>query len=136
LLRNLYLSLAAGGQLTNPNAEVAGLLKAACSNLAKPPVWWSAHFRYGSIAVALDYGASTFEIQGTDLSEEVMASMFARYPYLHCNEVFFDAHRVTHLLISKSEWPEELYGSIERIIGMHRVLADSAHFVILARACA
>jgi hypothetical protein len=136
LLRNLYLSLTPGEQLSNPNAEVAGLLQRACSNLAKPPVWWSAHFRYGSIAVALNYGASTFEIQGTDLSEQVMATMFARYPYLHCSEAFFDAHRVTHLLISKSEWPEELYGSIERIMRMHRVLADSPRFVILARACA
>jgi hypothetical protein len=133
LLRNLYFSLTPGEQLSNPNAEVAGLLQRACSDLAKPPVWWSAHFRYGSIAVALDYGASTFEVQGTDLSEEVMASMFARYPYLHCSEAFFDAHRVTHLLISKSEWPEELYGSIERIVGKYRVLADSPHFVILAR---
>jgi hypothetical protein len=99
-----------------------------------PPVWWSAHFRYGSIAVALGYGASTFEIQGTDLSEDVMVSLFARYPYLHCNEAFFDAHRVTHLLISKSEWPADLYGSIDRLVGVHRVLAENAHFVILARA--
>jgi hypothetical protein len=136
LLRNLYFSLTAGEQLSNPNKEVASLLREACSNLAKPPVWWSVHFRYGSIAVALDYGASTFEIQGTDLSEEVVASLFARYPYLHCNEAFFDAHRVTHLLISKSEWPAELYGSIERIIGMYQVLAESQHFVILTRSCA
>ena len=136
LLRNLYASLTAGEELSNPNAEVAALLKDACTDLSKPPVWWSAPFRYGSIAVALDYGAASFEIQGTDLSEEIMASLFARYPYLHCSEAFFDAHRVTHLLISKSEWPAELYGSIERLIGTHKVLAENAHFVILARSCA
>jgi hypothetical protein len=136
LLRNLYFSFTAARQLSNPNQEVAGLLRAACANLGRPPVWWSAHFRYGSIAVALEYGAATFEIQGTDLSEEVMASLFARYPYLHCSEAFFDAHRVTHLLISKNEWPVELYGSIEEIVGMYRVLAENSHFVILARSCA
>ena len=136
LLRNLYFSFTAARQLTNPNQEIAGLLRVASANLAEPPVWWSAHFRYGSIPVALDYGAATFEIQGTDLSEQLMASLFVRYPYLHCSETFFDAHRVTHLLISKSEWPVELYGSIERIMGMHKVLAENSHFVILARSCA
>ncbi len=135
LFGNLYVSVTRR-QLSNPNKEVADLLKHACTDLTKAPVWWSAHFRYGSIAVALEYGASTFEVQGTDLSEQVMSTLFARYPYLHCNEDFFAAHRVTHLLISKQEWPVELYGSIDRIIGMHKVLAESPHFVILARSCA
>lgn len=137
LVRNVYLSLRYTEELSNPNAEVAELLRGAFSGAAAPPaVWWSAHYRYGSIAVALGCGESTFEIQGTDLSEGVMASLFARYPYLHCSEAFFAAHHVTHLLISKREWPADLYGSIEGIKGVHRVLAENAHFVILARACA
>jgi hypothetical protein len=135
LLHNLYRSFQPSEQLSNPNAEVVGLLRGALGSTApQPSVWWSAHFRYGSIAVALGFGAATFEIQGTDLSEDVMVSLFARYPYLHCNEAFFDAHRVTHLLISKNEWPADLYGSIDRLVGLHRVLAENSHFVILARA--
>ena len=114
---------------------MAALLHSAfAGNSARPEVWWSAHYRYGSIAVALGCGAATFEIQGTDLSEEVMATLFARYPYLHCSEAFFDAHRVTHLLISKREWPVDLYGSIDAVVrGLYRVLAENSHFVILAR---
>lgn len=134
LAGNLYRSLHAERELANPNAAVRVLLKSAVTREDHSGVWWSAHYRYGSIPVALGFGASTFEIQGTDLSEEVMASLFARYPYLHCNEAFFDAHRVTHLLISKREWPADLYGSIDRIVGAHRVLAENSHFVILARA--
>lgn len=135
LVRNVWLSFRPNEQLNNPNAEVTALLQSAFAGApARPQVWWSAHYRYGSIAVALGCGAATFEIQGTDLSEEVMMSLFARYPYLHCNETFFDAHRVTHLLISKNEWPAELYGSIERLVGAHRVIAENSHFVILARA--
>jgi hypothetical protein len=135
LMRNVWLSFRSGEELRNPNGEVAALLHSAFAGDSAPPaVWWSAHYRYGSIAVALGCGAATFEIQGTDLSEEVMMSLFARYPYLHCNEAFFDAHRVTHLLISKSEWPEDLYGSIDRLVGGHRVLAENSRFVILARA--
>jgi hypothetical protein len=134
LLRNVYLSLRAGDQLNNPNAEVAALLKGAFAGAAeRPAVWWSAHYRYGSIAVALGCGAATFEIQGTDLSEEVMASLFARYPYLHCSEAFFEQHRVTHLLISKREWPVDLYGSIDKMKTLNRVLAETSDFVILAR---
>jgi hypothetical protein len=137
LLRNLYVSSRANEQLSNPNAEVAAMLQGAfAADAVRPSVWWSAHYRYSSIAVALGYGEATFEIQGTDLSEDVMVSLFARYPYLHCSEAFFDAHRVTHLLISKNEWPAELYGSIERVIGGCRVLAENPQFVILARACA
>ena len=137
LLRNLSLSWRADQQLSNPNAEVAQLLQGAFTAEAAPAaVWWSAHYRYGSIAVALGYGAATFEIQGTDLSEDLMVSLFTKYPYLHCTEQFFDAHRVTHLLISKSEWPAELYGSIEKLAGSHRVLAENAHFLVLARPCA
>jgi hypothetical protein len=134
LLRNLYLSSRPSEQLSNPNVQVAALLRGAFAAAGtQPAVWWSAHYRYASIAVALGYGAATFEIQGTDLSEEVMLSLFARYPYLHCNEAFFDSHRVTHLLIAKREWPVDLYGSIERIIGTCRVVAEDPHFVILAR---
>ena len=134
LMYNVYWSFRSGQQLSNPNGEVAALLhRAFAGNSARPEVWWSAHYRYGSIAVALGCGAATFEIQGTDLSEEVMMSLFARYPYLHCNEAFFDAHRITHLLISKSEWPADLYGSIDCLVGVHRVLAENSHFVILAR---
>jgi hypothetical protein len=135
LLANVLRSLrAVDGQLSNPNPEIAALLHGAFGqDSARPAVWWSAHYRYGSIAVALGYGASTFEIQGTDLSEDVMVNLFARYPYLHCSEQFFDAHRVTHLLISKREWPADLYGSIEQLLGAYRVLAENADFVILAR---
>jgi hypothetical protein len=137
LLANVYRSFRTSEELSNPNTEIADLLRGAFTGAAAAPaVWWSAHYRYGSIAVALGCGGSTFEIQGTDLSEGVMASLFARYPYLHCSETFFAAHRVTHLLISKREWPADLYGSIEGIKGVHRVLAENAHFVILARACA
>jgi hypothetical protein len=134
LLRNLYLSSRPSEQLSNPNAEVAGLLKGAfAAEGTRPSVWWSAHYRYASIAVALGYGSATFEIQGTDLSDEVMRKLFARYPYLHCSDAFFDTHRVTHLLISKREWPADLYGSIERITAVCRVLAENSHFVVLAR---
>ena len=134
LVGNVCLSFRSAEQLSNPNGEVAALLHSAfAGDSARPGVWWSAHYRYGSIAVALGCGAATFEIQGTDLSEEVMASLFARYPYLHCSEAFFDEYRVTHLLISKREWPLDLYGSIERVKGLYRVLAENADFVILAR---
>jgi hypothetical protein len=135
LARNIWLTLRSGEQLSNPNGEVAALLHSAfAGNTAPPEVWWSAHYRYGSIAVALGCGAASFEIQGTDLSEELMASLFARYPYLHCSEAFFEEHRVTHLLISKREWPVDVYGSIERVRSLYRVLAENADFVILARA--
>jgi hypothetical protein len=135
LVCNVGVSFKPGEQLSNPNGEVTALLHSAfAGNSARPEVWWSAHYRYGSIAVALGCGAATFEIQGTDLSEKLMASLFARYPYLHCSEAFFDEYRVTHLLISKREWPAELYGSIERVRGLYRVLAENADFVILARA--
>ena len=74
LVDNVYLSFRSAEQLSNPNGEVAALLHSAfAGNSARPEVWWSAHYRYGSIAVALGCGAATFEIQGTDLSEEVMA---------------------------------------------------------------
>lgn len=135
--RNLYVTLRERTEdLANPNAAVTGLLKSALLAGPPPGVWWSAHYRYGSIPVALGFGASTFEIQGTDLSEEVMASLFARYPYLHCDEAFFDKHQVTHLLISKREWPVDLYGSIEKLLARYGVLAENADFVILRRACA
>jgi hypothetical protein len=135
LLGNLYVTLRPSAQLSNPNKEVARLLRGAlAADETRGAVWWSAHYRYGSIAVALGYGGSTFEIQGTDLSEDLMVSLFAKYPYLHCNETFFDAHRVTHLLISKGEWPSDLYGSIEKMTHTYRVLAENAGFVILARA--
>jgi hypothetical protein len=134
LLYNLWHSFRSDGQLANPNQEVANLLDNAFRGAAAPPsVWWSAHYRYGSIAVALGRGSSTFEIQGTDLSEEVMATLFARYPYLHCNEAFFDTYRVSHLLISKSEWPVDLYGSMEKLKCLYQVLAENPHFLILAR---
>lgn len=134
LLYNVYWSFRSDEQLSNPNGQVAALLRSAFpEKSAQPEVWWSAPFRYGSIAVALGCGAATFEIQGTDLSEEVMASLFARYPYLHCSEAFFDEYRVTHLLISKREWPKDLYASIERVRGLYRVLAENGDFVILAR---
>jgi hypothetical protein len=120
--------------LGNPNAEIAELLNSAfAGDVAQPSVWWSSHFRYASVAVALGYGATTFEIQGTDLSEDLMVSLFAKYPYLRCDEEFFVTHRVTHLLIAKHEWPVDLYGSIDKIIGAYRVLAENSHFVILAR---
>jgi hypothetical protein len=136
LLMNLWVSFHTRADFSNPNTEVAALLSAAFPDRrTAPAVWWSAHYRYGSIPVALGCGGATFEIQGTDLSEQVMASLFARYPYLHCNDAFFDTHRVTHLLISKREWPVDLYGSMDQRLGLHRVLAENADFVILARAC-
>jgi hypothetical protein len=62
-----------------------------------------------------------------------MVSLFAKYPYLRCDEEFFAQHRVSHLLIAKHEWPVDLYGSIDKVTGAHRVLAENSHFVILAR---
>jgi hypothetical protein len=133
LAGNLYASMRAGAALSNPNEEIAGLLRGTFEKGAAPAVWWSVHYRYGSIPVAMGYGAATFEIQGTDLSEEVMASLFMKYPFLHLSEQFFDRHRVTHLLISKLEWPAELYGSIEAALRRYRVLAENPNFMILAR---
>ena len=134
LLCNVYRTFRLAGQLGNPNGEIAELLNSAfAGHVARSSVWWSSHFRYASVAVALGFGATTFEIQGTDLSEDLMASLFARYPYLRCDEKFFARHRVTHLLIAKHEWPVDLYGSIDKIIGACRVLAENSHFVILAR---
>jgi len=136
VLYNIWRSLPSSAQLANPNQEIAELLDDAFDGATAPPsVWWSAHYRYGSIAVALGRGSSTFEIQGTDLSEELMAKLFARYPYLHCTEAFFNTYRVSHLLISKSEWPADLYGSIDRLKSLYRVLAENPRFLILARAC-
>ena len=40
---------------------------------------------------------------------------------------------MTHLLISKTGVAPDLYGSIERVKGLYRVLAENADFVILAR---
>jgi hypothetical protein len=136
LLANVRSSFQARSDFSNPNAEVAQLLREAFAGSSSPPaVWWSAHYRYGSIPVALGCGGATFEIQGTDLSEQVMASLFARYPYLHLSDAFFEAHHVTHLLISKREWPADLYGSVDKVVSLHRVLAENSDFVILARAC-
>jgi len=99
----------------------------------KPIVWWSAHYRYGSIPVSLGRGAATFEIQGTDLSEKAMDEFFVKYPYLHCRTDFLDRFEVTHLLISKKEWPEQLYGPLDRIMTANTVLVDEDNFAILAR---
>jgi len=133
LLWNLAMTLRGDGKLTNPIAEITALLSSMAETQSRTSVWWSAHFRYGSIPVALGWGGSTFEIQGTDMSEEVMAQLFVRYPYLQYDEDFLEAHRVTHLLISKAEWPRNLYGSMEVFVGAHRVLAESDNYVILAR---
>jgi len=133
LLRNIYLTFRGRGDLSNPIREITALLENAFAGGETPSVWWSAHFRYGSIAVALGCGAATFEIQGTDLSAQAMASLFAKYPFLHCNEEFFDRHRVTHLLISKAEWPQEIYGPIDAVVRAHRVLAEDPNYVILER---
>jgi hypothetical protein len=133
LLWNISVTFRGRGDLDNPIREITEMLESAFSNGQRPGVWWSAHYRYGSIPIALGYGESTFEIQGTDLSEDVMAGLFAKYPFLHFKEEFFTTHRVTHLLISKAEWPGEVYGSVDTVISAHKVLAESAGYVILAR---
>ncbi len=129
---NIAATLRSARTLHNPNLEILGLVQSVRGRVGQAPIWWSAHYRYGSIPVALG-GGSTFEIQGTDLAEDVMARFFIKYPYLHCNDEFFDRHHVTHFLISKSDWPADVYGSLDALLRAHRVTAESTRFIILAR---
>jgi hypothetical protein len=130
---NLYFTFRRSNEEANPIANISGLLRKAFLDKQTPAVWWSAHYRYGSIPVALGYGHSTFEIQGTDLSEDAMSRFFVRYPHLRINEEFMDIYGVTHLLISKNEWPVDLYGPLQTFLNKNRIAAENSEFAILQR---
>lgn len=134
LFYNLHRSFSNSEIEVNPLGDIHSMLNVLPNGSHQMAVWWSSHYRYGSIPVALGYGASTFEFQGTDLSEEAMKRFFANYPYLNYNEKFLDKYKVTHLLVSKKEWPENLYGPLANLIKDNRVLAENDNFVIMARA--
>jgi hypothetical protein len=133
----IVISLAASkrnsSNFDNPNNEISAMLHDTFPNRPETGVWWSAHYRYGSVPVAMGYGKSTFEIQGTDLSQEVMDAFFKKYPFLHINEEFLEKHSVKYFLISKTEWPEAIYGAIEDTVKRFRILRETEKYLILER---